>query len=122
MRRRSLAISVTLPVSLILATRTDAYIAGLAATRYVGPPDSGDAQEGVDAWVGTFAAACTRAVDDALAFEERIADLQSSWRERLGTIRANSATDLLVTALPGLPITSLAALTARLNRSLPTCN
>ncbi|HEY8315015.1 MAG TPA: Fic family protein, partial [Candidatus Baltobacteraceae bacterium] len=119
MRRRNLATSVLPPVSLILATRADAYIAGLAATRYVGPPDSEEAQQGVDMWVGTFAAACTRAVDDALAFEQQIADIQSSWRERLGTIRANSATDLLIAALPGSPVTSLAALTSRLNRSLP---
>ena len=119
LRRRNLATSVLPPVSLILATRTDAYMAGLAATRYVGPPDSDDAQQGLDTWVGTFAAACTRAATDALAFEQRIADLQSAWRERLGTIRRNSATDSLVAALPGSPVTSLAALTSRLNRSLP---
>lgn len=119
LRRRKLAASVLPPVSLILATRADAYIAALAGTRYVGSPDSHEAQEGIDTWIGTFAAACTRAVDDALAFEKRISDLQASWRKRLGTIRADSATDLLVAALPGSPVTSLSALTPRLSRSLP---
>ena len=40
-------------------------MAGLTATRYVGPPDSAEARDGFDRWVALAAAACLRAADDA---------------------------------------------------------
>jgi len=43
-------------------------------------------------------------VQDATEFEVRAAELETSWRERLGSIRANSATDLILRILPGAPI------------------
>jgi Fic family protein len=116
LRRRGLAPRVLPPVSLILATWSAAYIGGLTATRYEGPPDSLAAYEGINAWVGTFAAACRRAVDDAQAFEARILNVQEDWRRSLGRIRAGSATELLIAALPGAPIltvSSAAELTRR---------
>ena len=45
-------------------------------------------------WVGQFAGACQRAVRDATLFEERVQQIQSEWRNRLGSVRANSAADL----------------------------
>lgn len=119
LRRRGLTTNVTPPISLVLATRANEYVAGLRASRYVGAPDSDAAVTGTNGWIGTFAAACTRAVADAEVFEARIRELQERWRDRLEPIRANSATELLLEVLPGSPVTSLAALTAQLDRSLP---
>ncbi len=118
-RRRGLTHNVTPPLSLVLATNTKEYVSGLGATRYEGAPDSPAGIEGTNRWLETFAVAATRAVGDAAAFEERISALQTRWRERLAPVRANSATDLLIDALPGAPVTSLAALTTLLDRALP---
>jgi Fic family protein len=55
LRRRGLALRVLPPVSLVLATLAKDYVAGLAASRYVGSPSSSEASAGVNAWVATFA-------------------------------------------------------------------
>jgi len=116
LRRRGVARRVVPPVSLVLATWSADYVDGLTATRYRGPPTSAAAHDGLDRWIGLFAAATRRAVADAEEYEQRVAELQASWRERLGRVRANSAADLLIKALPGAPIVtvqSAAALTGR---------
>jgi hypothetical protein len=55
-------------------------------------------------WVGLFAGACQRAVRDATLFEERVQQIQSEWRTRLGSVRANSAADLLIKSIAGAPV------------------
>ncbi len=119
LRRRGVTRNVTPPLSLVLATHADDYVAGLSATRYEGPPDADAAILGTNRWMETFAVAAIRAVADATAFEDRIRTLQAAWRERLAPVRANSATALLIEALPGAPVTSLAALTTLIDRALP---
>lgn len=109
-RRRGLTSVVSPPVSLILATRARDYVDGLTATRYDGPPDSRQAYDGMNPWMGTFAAACTRAAADAAAFEKRIAAIQSAWRERLGSVRSHSAVLRIIEILPGTPLTTVATL------------
>jgi Fic family protein len=104
LRRRGLAPRVLAPVSLVLATWSRSYIDGLTAFRYVGRPSSPAAVEGLNVWVGRFAAACSRAVADAMTFEERAAELEENWRARVGRIRANSGTDLLLRSLTGAPV------------------
>jgi len=116
LRRRGLTTRLLPPVSLVLATWSDDYVLGLGATRYRGPATSAAARDGTDRWVGRFAAACRRAVEDAESFEARVLELQDSWRARLGSVRENSATDLLLLRLPGVPIvtvSSAARLTGR---------
>jgi Fic family protein len=107
LRRRGLASRVLAPVSLVLATWSRSYIEGLNVFRHVGAPTSHDAVEGLNSWVGRFAAACSRSVEDATTFEERAAQLEETWRGRLGRIRANSATDLLLRSLPGAPVLTI---------------
>src|SRR5258708_39350088 len=68
LRRRGLALRVLPPVSLVLATWSQDYIAGLAATRYRGRVTSKAARDGMNLWIGRFACACKRAVDDAGTF------------------------------------------------------
>ncbi len=109
-RKRRLTSVVSPPVSLILATRSRDYIDGLMATRYDGAPDSPQAYEGMNRWIGTFAAACARAALDASAFEKRIAAIQRDWRARLGTVRKHSVALRIIDLLPGTPLVTIADL------------
>ena len=122
LRRRGLAQHVLLPVSLILATWARDYVEGLTATRYRGPATSKQARDGINLWVGWFAGACRRAVDDALSFEARAQEINTQWRRQLGTIRAKSATDLLLSALIGAPVLTVNSAAALIGRSFPQTN
>ena len=117
LRRRGLAVRVLPPVSLVLATWAQSYIDGLTQFRFVGSPTSPKSVEGINTWVGRFAGACTRSVADATTFEERAAALEEQWRERLGTIRANSGTDRLLRSLPGAPILTVDSAAALIGRT-----
>ncbi len=122
LRRRGLATRVLPPVSLVLATWADDYIVGLDATRYRGQASSAAARDGLDLWVGRFAAACRRAVGDAAGFEERIRILRDSWRDRLGSVRARSAIDALIRILPGAPVVTVSSAADLSGRSFKATN
>jgi Fic family protein len=122
LKRRGLAPRVLAPVSLVLATWSTSYIEALMGTRYVGDPDSEEAVRGTDAWVALFSAACTRAISDATAFEEGIQQIQETWHSMLGKVRRNSAADLLLAALPGAPIITVASATKLIGRSYQATN
>lgn len=122
LRRRGLATHVLPPVSLVLATRAKDYVSGLTATRYIGSPGTEVAVEGLNRWIETFAAACTRAVDDALAFEKRIRAIQGGWRKALGSVRKSSAVDLLIASLPGDPIVTVSSAAELIGRSFERTN
>lgn len=104
LRRRGMGLRILPPISLILATWSRDYISGLGATRYAGSPDSDAAHSGINDWIALIASACRRAVDDASLFEEQVRALQSSWRERLGRIRRDSAASVLLGLLPAAPV------------------
>jgi Fic family protein len=122
LRRRGLAPRVLPPVSLVLATLAHDYVRGLTASRYLGPPDSPEASAGINTWLAIFAAACSRSVDDARSFEERAAILQGEWRTRVGRVRANSATDLLLQRLSGAPVLTAESAATLLGRSFKPAN
>jgi Fic family protein len=122
LRRRGLAPVIVPPVSLVLATWSQDYINGLTATRYRGDPSSQAAMQGLDSWVGLFAAAATRSVADAEVYERRVADVQATWREALGKFRANSAVDLLINAMPGAPVITVRSAAALIRRSEQAVN
>jgi Fic family protein len=122
LRTRGLATRVLPPISLVLATWADDYINGLQATRYPGPASSRAAHEGINTWVARFAAASQRAVTDAIGFEETSHLLQEEWRARLGTVRANSATDLLLHKLPGAPILTVSSAASLIGRTFKPAN
>jgi Fic family protein len=122
LRSRGLAARVLPPVSLVLATWSDDYVAGLDATRYRGSASSAAARDGADRWTGRFAAACSRAVADASSFERHAQQLQGAWRARLGRVRAGSAVDLLTQVLPGAPIITAHSAAGLLDRSFKAAN
>ena len=122
LRRRGLAQRVLPPVSLILATWARDYIGGLTATRYRGRAESREAHEGINLWVARFAGACNRAVSDASSFERRAQEIEAEWRERIGQVRARSATDLLLRSLIGAPVITVNSAANLIGRSFPQTN
>jgi Fic family protein len=122
LRRRGLAERVLAPVSLVLATLARGYVWGLTSTRYVGSPESDEAISGANRWIATFASACTRAVKDATGFESRVAELEHEWRARLGRVRANSGTDLLLRRLPGAPVLTADSAATLIGRTFKPAN
>lgn len=122
LRRRGLAPKVVPPISLVLATRADDYVNGLTATRYRGEPTAEEATEGFNSWLSVFAAATRRAVDDAEAYEARVAEVQAQWRESTGRLRADSAASRLINALPGAPVVTVQSAATLIDRSEQAVN
>jgi Fic family protein len=122
LKRRGLAPRVLAPVSLVLVTWSSSYVDALMGTRYGGDPDSDEAVDGTDRWVALFSAACKRSVSDAAAFEEAIQQIQEDWRAKVGKVRRNSATDLLIALLPGAPIVSVASAARLIGRTYQATN
>jgi hypothetical protein len=50
-------------------------------------------------------------------FAAELVDLEAASRAKLGRVRANSATDLLVTVLPSLPVFSVTTAAAHIGRT-----
>jgi len=112
LRRRGLATSVVPPVSLVLATETRQYVDALMKTRVVGEEASGQL-----AWAQVFIEATARACRDSLSFSRALAELESVNRAKLGRVRAGSAVDLLVNALPALPVFTVKTASELIGRS-----
>jgi Fic family protein len=121
LRLRGVAPRVVPPISLILATRSQDYVEGLTATRYIGSSESPGAREGLNAWLATFASCTRRAVKDATDFESKVGQIQARWRGVL-EVRANSALDLLIAALPGAPILTVNSAAAMIGRTFQATN
>ncbi len=122
LRRRGIAHRVLPPVSLVLATWARDYVGGLTETRYAGAPDSPQAHEGINRWVSFFASASLRAVRDTGRFEEHVRALQSSWRERAGNPRRDSAAYQLIGALPAAPVLTATTAAGLIRRSFQTAS
>jgi Fic family protein/HAMP domain-containing protein len=75
LRRRGLAPSWCPPVSLVLETFREEYLCTLDAYHSKAPADSPETAACIDSWVSFFAKTCTRSVQDAQLFEERVAAL-----------------------------------------------
>jgi Fic family protein len=117
LRRRGLAPHFVPPISLVLATWASDYIAGLTAFRHSGAPDSAERSTGAGTWLRTVATASYRSCNDAEAYAERIETLDTRWREQLGRVRANSAVELLLDLLPGVPVITVESAARLIGRS-----
>jgi Fic family protein len=122
LRCRGTATRVLPPVSLVLATWAQSYVGGLTAMRYRGSASSPEAVEGTNRWVAFFAEACVRSVKDAFAFEQRARGIEGVWRNRLGRVRANSATDRLLYRIVGAPVLTVGGAAALIGRSFEQTN
>jgi Fic family protein len=122
LRHRDLAVNATPPVSLILATHSNDYIAMLQRTRIEGDPAAAPAQKAWNEWISFFSNATTRAVADADSFEKRVAELQQEWRTRLAGLRSDAGAVRLLEHLPAMPILTVNGASKLLGRSFSTTN
>ena len=117
LRRRGLSPTFVPPISLVLATWSDDYIGGLTAFRHLHTADSAERSAAAHTWLRTFAAATLRACSEAQAYASRIDELVNHWRTSLGTVRKESALDLLLGVLPGVPLMTVDSAAGLVNRS-----
>ena len=99
LHRRGLVTRFVPPISLVLATWASAYVAGLTSFRHLGDNDSHERSAGTTDWLRLFAAATNRSCVDAEQYSADIAAVNAAWRVRLGRVRANSSTELLLGVL-----------------------
>lgn len=117
LRRRGLAMKFVPPISLVLATWSRDYIAGLTSFRHEGTSQSPERSEAATPWLRTIATATQRACRDAQTYSDEIRRISNEWREHLGSVRANSSKDLLLQVLPGAPIVTVESASALIGRS-----
>jgi Fic family protein len=122
LRRRNVAPNFVPPVSLILATNAGAYIAGLVSFRYDGSADNPPAAHAAIQWIDRFVNELLRACEDAAAFADQLDQLEQRWRESAGRPRRNSAADVLLSALPGIPILTVETAAEAIGRSYERTN
>jgi len=108
LRRRGLAPRFIPPISLVLASHADAYVAALQAYSYEGSAESDSAQGAMGVLIDRFVVDTQRACIDSDRFGATLDALESRWRTRLGRIRAGSSMDLLLRALPATPVLTVA--------------
>ena len=87
--RRGLTTEAVLPVSLVLSTLRDDYIAGLTAYRHAKAADSAGAHAARAAWIETFSSAVLTAAEQAGRLATELAALRQDWDERLTASRAD---------------------------------
>jgi len=117
LRRRGLAPTFVPPISLVLATWSESYVAGLTTFRHLTEPGSLERSEAAADWLRVFATATYRSCIDAERYAGQIDAMTRVWRERLGSVRAGSSTDLLLNVLPGAPVISVESASELIGRS-----
>ncbi|GBE22663.1 MAG TPA: Fic family protein [Actinobacteria bacterium] len=117
LRRRGLSPTFVPPISIVLATWSDDYICGLTTFRHIRPADSPERSLAAHTWLRTFAGATLRACSDAQIYATRIDELVHQWQSNLGTVRKGSALDLLLDALPGVPLLTVESAARLIGRS-----
>ena len=127
--RRGLTPSAVLPVSLVLLTRSDAYLDGLTAYRYDGEPGSRAAQDATTSWLGVFLDAAELAAAQVERFADELTELRAQWTARLSvhraglgvreTPRSDSAVARLIGILPEAPLVTTTTVQRMLGVSQP---
>lgn len=130
--RRGLTSRAVLPISLVLATLSQQYVAGLTAFRYDGPAASSEAVAGVRTWLSVLVSAAEVACQQSVSLVEQISDLQRSWSERVAdhraatgvreVPRADSTTARLLGLLPEAPVATAGTLQRILGVSHPAAS
>jgi Fic family protein len=98
LRRRGVAPRYVPPVSLVLATDKDAYVAGLEDFR----------RDEVDRWVAQFAEAVEDSAEIALSLSRRLADLKAEWIARAEPMRSDSTARAILDHLSSFPVITAA--------------
>ena len=98
LRRRNEIRDYIPPISLVLGSEPNTYIAGFGAY----------SEGNIGTWCATFADATARAARAAWAFAEQIEARQEAWMERLGRPRSDAVVRRLVDLLPEQPVIDVA--------------
>ncbi len=98
LRRRGVAPTYVPPLSLVLATDKNAYVAGLEDFRL----------DEVDRWVAQFAEAVEDSAEIALNLPRRLAEPKAEWVARAEPMRADSTARAILDQLPSFPIITAA--------------
>lgn len=93
--RSSVCREVVPPLSLVLARNRGQYVDALTAFRFESPRT----------WLLLMAESLHVAAEASVVLASRVVELQDHWRSRL-PVRARSAADLIIRALPGEPMLS----------------
>ncbi|CAN5296215.1 Fic family protein [soil metagenome] len=130
--RRGLTDRAVLPISLVLATLTDRYIAGLTAFRHTSATGSPGASAATNEWLQTFMEAAALAVEQSENLIREIDALRQEWTARLSTHRAavglrpapraDSAVARLLSQLPEAPVVTATTLARILDLSFPAAS
>jgi Fic family protein len=130
--RRGLTDRAVLPISLVLATLSDKYIAGLSSYRHAAPAGSSEASSATNAWLATFVETAMVAVEQSEKLMLKIEDLRGLWGERLTahrttaglrpTPRADSAVARLLAQLTEAPVVTATTLAKILGVSFPAAS
>lgn len=130
--RRGLTEDAVLPISLVLATLSESYIAGLSSYRHASPAGGGDASAATNAWLATFVDAAAVAVEQSELLVRQIEALRREWTDRLTahrakagmrpSPRADSATARLLALLPEAPVVTATTLASILGVSYPAAS
>ena len=130
--RRGLTERAVLPISLVLATLRDGYVAGLNAYRHDTPAASATASASINEWLAIFVQASGFAVEQSETLMGQINDLRSDWVERLSTHRksvglratprSDSAVARLLNQLPEAPVVTATTLSKILDVSFPAAS
>lgn len=119
LRRAGLCERTTPPISLVLNTLKDQYLGALSEYRFDVEADDGPTRDqAVSQWVEFFCYATEVACARTRDFEERMAELRQRWQEKV-VPRRGSAAELLLDALPGNPVVSIASVARITGRSYP---
>lgn len=128
--RRGVTTTAVLPISLVLATLSESYVAGLTGYRHGQGPTDEMARHGIGRWLETFITAASVAVEQSKQLVHRIDDLRAEWTERVAACRASqgmrpqpragSATSRILASLPEAPVLTASTVRRILEVSAPT--
>ena len=109
LRKRGLAKRYVPPISLVLGANKDAYIAGLTNFQ----------ENRLDLWVEQFARTLERSAAKAADFSQSVAELQATWKVRLGPVRSDAASLAIIEHLPSFPYITVKIVEKLAGRSNP---
>jgi Fic family protein len=98
--RRGLTRTAVFPISLVLLTRSQEYVAGLTSYRYDGAAGSSAATAGINGWLTVFLQAVDVAVEQARQFIVDLDDLRERWAQRHADYRRRRGSGWIVARSP----------------------
>ena len=124
--------NAVLPISLVLATLQDRYVAGLTNFRHASGPGTVEANSAINDWLRTFVDAAAIAAEQSEILGGRIEELRHVWDERVTAHRtaaglrpaprADSAVARLLRRLPEAPVVTATTLARILGVSFPAAS